>query len=125
LIETNHACRPNRLSSTPRVIIVEQRKNGWSGATSAGQSTSQMHSIAATVHSDHRERRGRKHVKVPGLSICFVLMMIGILLFFVGITLSLMGNYSYQALTDYAGLIMTLFGLAVMMSSFFLYRAIR
>jgi uncharacterized membrane protein len=68
---------------------------------------------------------GKNPVKVRGLSVCIVLMITGILLFFMGITLALLGNYSYQNMTDYAGLIMILFGLAVMMSSFFLYRIIR
>jgi hypothetical protein len=71
------------------------------------------------------EGNGKNIVRVRGLSICIVLMIIGILLFFSGVALALLGNYSYRTLVDYAGVIMVLFGLAVMMSSFFLYRVIR
>jgi len=67
---------------------------------------------------------GGNIVKLPGLSNCIVLMMTGILLFFVGIVLTLSGNYDYQKLTDYAGLIMIAFGLIIMISGFFLYRSI-
>ncbi len=68
---------------------------------------------------------GGNVVRVRGLSICIVLMMAGILLFFIGIALALAGSYSYQNFVDYAGVIMVLFGLVVMLSSFFLYRSIR
>jgi small neutral amino acid transporter SnatA (MarC family) len=67
---------------------------------------------------------GGNIVKVPGLSICIVLMITGIVLFFAGIILELLGSYDYQKLTDYAGLIMIAFGLIVIISSFFLYRSL-
>lgn len=68
---------------------------------------------------------GANIVRVKGLSMCIVLMMTGILLFFAGIAMALAGNFQYQSLVDYAGVVMIAFGLVIMMSSFLLYRAIR
>ncbi len=72
-----------------------------------------------------KEGIGSNIVKVPGLSTCIVLLMVGILLFFAGIVLALYGDYSYQKLADYAGLMMIGFGLVVMIFSFSLYRSLR
>jgi hypothetical protein len=68
---------------------------------------------------------GDNVAKVTGLSTCIVLLMVGILLFFVGIVLALYGNYGYQRLIDYAGPMMIGFGLVVMLISFSLYRTLR
>ncbi len=70
-------------------------------------------------------RIGENIVKEPGLSSCIVLLMIGMLLFFIGVVLALFGSYNYQKMTDYAGLIMIGFGIMVMLFSFYLYRSIR
>jgi len=51
--------------------------------------------------------------------------MVGILIFLAGVVLALYGNYGYQRLIDYAGLMMIGFGLVVMLISFSLYRTLR
>ena len=68
---------------------------------------------------------GRTSSPALGLSSCIVLIIIGIVMFFIGVLLVLAGNYDYQRVGDWAGLIMMVSGLAVMVFSILLYKNIR